>query len=189
MVRNGAFDDKDVIARCRRGDEGAWRALVERYQNMVYAVARPVAGPAADDVVQETFIRVFRKLHTFRDDAKFSTWLYRVAYNCACDAAGRRRAVGEDAADLNLPDERPGPAARAESEEHALLAREALARIKPEYRRVLELHYLLGKSYGETAAVTGLPLGTVKSHIHRGKTLLLRELTRMGVAVCLAEGL
>lgn len=189
MARDPAFNDQEVIARCRQGDEDAWRALVERYQNMVYSVARSVAGAAAEDVVQETFIRVFRKLHTFRDDAKFSTWLYRVAFNCACDAAGRRRAAGGDPAELDLPDERPGPAARAESEEHARLAREALGRLKPEYRRVLELYYLLGKSYGETAAVMSLPLGTVKSHIHRGKASLLRELTRMGVAPCLVEGL
>jgi len=184
------YDEEAVLADCRRGDEEAWRRLVERYQNLVFSIARRVCGPArAEDAAQETFLRVYRKLHTFRAGAKFSSWLYRVAYNVACDVAGKRGPFTEDVADIDRPADDPGPDDRAEEEEHAALARAALARVKPEYRRVLELFYLFGKSYDETAAVTGLPLGTVKSHIHRGKEAVLMELRRMGVAAALAEGI
>ena len=191
MARASEFNEQDVVARCRAGEQEAWRELVTRYQNMVYAIARRVAGPAAEDAAQETFLRVFRKLHTYRSDggAKFSSWLYRVAYNVACDVVGRR---GQEAA---LPEEfegrydGPGPEELAGSAEHAGLARAALAEIKPEYRNVLELYYLMGKSYEQVSEVTELPLGTVKSYIHRGKKAVLASLRRAGVADSLAGGM
>lgn len=191
MARASEFDEQAVIGRCRAGDEEAWRALVERYQNMVYSIARRVAGRAADDAAQEAFLRVFRKLHTYRADrgAKFSSWLYRVAYNCACDVVSK---WGPEAA---LPEEfegrydGPGPEELAGSAEHAGLARAALAEIRPEYRDVLELYYLTGKSYEQVAEVTDLPLGTVKSYIYRGKKEVLTSLRRMGVADALAGGM
>jgi len=183
------YDEEAVLAGCRRGDEDAWRLLVERYQNMVFSVARRVCGAArAEDAAQETFLRVFRKLHTFRAGAKFSSWLYRVAYNVACDVAAKRGPLADDDAAVDRADDGPGPETLAASAEHATFARAALAKVKPEYRRVLELFYLFGKSYDEAAAVTGLPVGTVKSHVHRGKEAVLGELKRMGVAATLAEG-
>ena len=191
MARASEFNEQEVVARCRAGEQEAWRELVTRYQNMVYAIARRVAGPAAEDAAQETFLRVFRKLHTYRSDggAKFSSWLYRVAYNCACDVVGRR---GQEAA---LPEEfegrydGPGPEELAGSAEHAGLARAALAEIRPDYRNVLELYYLMGKSYEQVSEVMELPLGTVKSYIHRGKKAVLASLRRAGVADSLAGGM
>jgi RNA polymerase sigma-70 factor (ECF subfamily) len=156
---------------------------------MVFSIARRVCGPnRAEDAAQEAFLRVYRKLHTFRAGAKFSSWLYRVAYNVACDVAKSRRPACEDITEFDRADDGPGPEARAEGEERAALARAALGKVKPEYRRVLELFYLFGNSYEETAAVTGLPVGTVKSHVHRGKDAVLGELKKMGVAAALAEG-
>jgi RNA polymerase sigma-70 factor (ECF subfamily) len=190
MARESGFNEADVVARCRAGEQEAWRELVTRYQDMVYAIARRVAGPAAEDAAQETFLRVFRKLHTYRSDrgAKFSSWLYRVAYNCSCDAAARRReaAIPEN---FDGADPGPGPEDLAGSAEHAGLARAALEDIRPEYRNVLELYYLMGKSYEQVAEVADLPLGTVKSYIHRGKKAVLASLRRAGVADSLAGGI
>ncbi len=162
MACAAAYDETSVLAGCRAGDEEAWRALVARHQDMVYAVCRRIAGPAAEDAAQETFVRVFHKLHTFRGGSKFSSWLYRVAYNCACDVA-RGRAGKAPTLELDEARERAGgdgADAAAANAEYAGFARAALARVKPAYRRVLELYYLMGKSYEEAAAVTGLPLGT-----------------------------
>lgn len=185
MPNAGTYDEEEVLAGCLAGDESAWRTLIIRYENMVYSIARRVAGGAAADAAQETFLRVFRKLHTFRRGAKFSSWLYRVAYNAAVDVAHKRGALADppDEED-SFPEkayEGPGPDDLAASAEEAALAREALKAVRPEYRQVLELYYLFGKSYEEVAAVTGLPLGTVKSHIHRGKAAVLNELARRGV--------
>jgi len=193
MARASEFDEHDVIGRCRAGDEDAWRALVERYQDMVYSIARRVAGAAADDAAQETFLRVFRKLHTYRGDgrarAKFSSWLYRVAYNCACDVASRRGLVAAPPDGLEQRYDGPGPEELAAGAEHKCLAREALASVRPEYRNVLELYYLMGKSYEQVAEIAALPLGTVKSYIHRGKKDVLTALRRIGVADALAGGM
>ncbi len=191
MARASEFDDQAVIGRCRAGDEEAWRALVERYQDMVYSIARRIAGAAADDAAQETFLRVFRKLHTYRADggAKFSSWLYRVAYNVACDVASRRGLVVAPPDEYEQRYEGPGPDELAAGAEHAAVAREALASIRPEYRNVLELYYLMGKSYEQVAEVADLPLGTVKSYIYRGKKEVLTSLRRMGVADALAGGM
>jgi RNA polymerase sigma-70 factor (ECF subfamily) len=191
MARESEFDERDVVARCRAGEQEAWRELVTRYQDMVYAVARRVAGPAAEDAAQETFLRVFRKLHTYRADrgAKFSSWLYRVAYNCACDVAGRRSQEAALPDGFDGADDGPGPEDIAGSLEHVGLTRAALADIRPEYRNVLELYYLMGKSYEQVAEVADLPLGTVKSYIHRGKKAVLASLRRAGVADSLAGGM
>jgi RNA polymerase sigma-70 factor (ECF subfamily) len=190
MARVSEFNEQEVVARCRAGEQEAWRELVERYQDMVYAVARRVAGPAAEDAAQETFLRVFRKLHTYRADsgAKFSSWLYRVAYNCSCDVVTRRGQEVTMPENFDGADTGPGPEELAGSAEHARLARAALAEIRPDYRDVLELYYLMGKSYEQVSEVTELPLGTVKSYIHRGKKAVLASLRRAGVADSLAGG-
>jgi RNA polymerase sigma-70 factor (ECF subfamily) len=191
MARANDFDEHDVLRRCRAGEQEAWRALVERYQDMVYSITRRVAGAAAEDAAQETFLRVFRKLHTYRADsgAKFSSWLYRVAYNCACDVASSRGLVAAPPDEAERRYDGPGPDELAAGAEHKQLAQEALASIKPEYRDVLELYYLMGKSYEQVAEVADLPLGTVKSYIHRGKKAVLASLRRAGVADALAGGL
>jgi RNA polymerase sigma-70 factor (ECF subfamily) len=191
MARASEFNEQDVVARCRAGEQEAWRELVTRYQNMVYAVARRVAGPAAEDAAQETFLRVFRKLHTYRADsgAKFSSWLYRVAYNCSCDVVTRRGQEVTMPENFDGADTGPGPEDLAGSEERAGLARAALAEIRPEYRNVLELYYLMGKSYEQVSEVMELPLGTVKSYLHRGKKAVLASLRRAGVADSLAGGM
>ena len=158
---------------------------------MVYSIARRVAGRAADDAAQETFLRVFRKLHTYRADggAKFSSWLYRVAYNVSVDVAVRSGRVADMPEGYDRAYDGPGPEELAAGAEHARAAREALASVRPEYRTVLELYYLMGKSYEQVAETADLPLGTVKSYIHRGKKAVLASLRRMGVADALAGGM
>lgn len=187
----GRWDEDEVLAACRAGDAAAWRALVERYQNMVFAICRRVAGADAEDAAQETFLHVFRQIKTFRGrrGAKFSTWLYRVAYNAALDTVRRRGPEATPLEEVAPVVASPAPEDNAPGDDYRRLVEAALAQIRPEYRQVLTLFYLLGKSHEEVAAVTGFPVGTVKSHLHRGREAVLRALKRMGVADALAKEL
>jgi RNA polymerase sigma-70 factor (ECF subfamily) len=180
--------DDELLATCRAGDGDAWRRLVERYQDMVFSVARRIAGAAAEDAAQETFLRVFRKLHTYRGDTgKFSSWLYRVAYNVSCDVATARGPVAEFTPAYDAQDGAAGPEELVASAEYARLARGALASLRPDQRHAVELYYLFHRSYADVATIMALPVGTVKSHIHRGKRAILAALAARGVARELAE--
>lgn len=175
-------DEKKLIEKCRSGEEEAWRELVETYQDVVFAVARRIAGPAAEDAAQETFLRVYRSFRNFRGESKLSTWIYRVAYNTSMDVVAKRGIVTGNPDGLDQQDAGPLPDDIAISSEYSEAVRKALKEIKPEYRAVLELYYLLGKSYKQTAEITDLPIGTVKTHLHRAKKDMLKALRREGVA-------
>ncbi|WP_019587987.1 RNA polymerase sigma factor [Deinococcus apachensis] len=160
--------------------EVAFEALVRRHAGRVHRVAAGTVGPgAADDVVQEVFISVYRHLGSFRAEAKFTTWLHRVTLN-ACHKALAARS--------HLPlEETPEPAAphspvRA-GEQADLRARLAWAmrQLPPEQRDAVTLRELSGLDYAEIAEVLGIELGTVKSRINRGRAALKALLTGIGV--------
>ena len=175
-------DEKELIERCKAGEQEAWRELVETYRDMVFAVARRVAVQSAEDAAQETFFRVFRSLGNFRGESKFSTWIYRVAYNTSLDIVSKRGIVTENPDGFEQPYGGPGPDDLTISAEYSEAVKTALKGIRPEYRTVLELYYLLGKSYKETAEITDLPIGTVKTYLHRAKKDMLKALRRKNLA-------
>ncbi len=172
------FDERDLVARCQRGDDRAFQELVERYKDLVYALAmRSVSSPArADDLAQEAFLRVYRGLPRFRGDARLSTWIYRIVANLCAESRARHP-------DREIPlDEvegrgraRPAPGAVDRSfgdlELHDRLEK-AIARLPPNYRVLVAGHYLKGLRYEDLAAALDLPLGTVKTHLHRAKRAL-----------------
>jgi RNA polymerase sigma-70 factor (ECF subfamily) len=169
------------------GFEAAFEALYERYRDRVYSIAYRLVGSTADamDVVQETFSLVFRKLHTFRFDSLFSTWLYRLVVNCGIDfmrqgrgARGRLRAGNPEAtlpADASDPDA-PEPREQAAAQELSAHVHERIQRLSPKLRAVLVLRYLEGMSYEELAEVLGISLGTVKSRLARAHVAIELEL-------------
>ncbi len=167
--------ERELVARCRRGEEAAFRALVERYSPMVFALAgRLVQAPQRpEDIAQEVFLRVHRGLPSFRGEAKLSTWIFRIVSNVAFEARGR-----EHHRDVSLDDDAtrvPRPAIRDRAFSDIELRDrldKALARLPERYRVLVHGYYVEGVKYEDLAAALGLPIGTVKTHLYRAKRLL-----------------
>ncbi len=169
--------DGDLVAMTLRGDSGAFATLVERYDRAVYHLAYRTLHDVeeARDATQEAFFKAFRSLRTFKPGAKFSTWIFAIAYHACCDRLNRRRHFTGD----ELPDRAdPSP-----SPEHQVIALDEASRLRaaidalPEkYRTVVTLFHLQGRQYEEIASVLGLPMGTVKTHLFRAKEQLRRLL-------------
>jgi RNA polymerase sigma-70 factor (ECF subfamily) len=173
--------DAHLIEASLKGSERAFRQLVERHHALAYSAVRSVMGDRDDveDVVQEVFIKVYRALATFRTDARFSTWLYRIARNEAVSTVRRKTMSGPPIEETVLESDaasRPDEQYRVE-EERAVMGR-CLEQLDDQYRTVLELRYLGERSYQEIAEAMELPIGTVKSYIHRAKAELKRVMLR-----------
>jgi len=169
--------DARLIAKSLQGNEKAFADLVSRHQALVYAAARAVLGDSdeVDDVVQEAFIKVYRSLSSFRGDAKFSSWLYRIARNEAINAGKRRRLTGPSIDDVEIA----APASMNADAHYEQDSRQRqlgayLAQLDENYRMVLEMRYMGEKSYADIGEAMDLPVGTVKSYVHRGKLELKR---------------
>jgi RNA polymerase sigma-70 factor (ECF subfamily) len=186
------LSDAELVARARSGAQEAYRELLARYERPVFSlIVRMVREPAlAEDLAQEAFIKVFRSLASYDPALKLSSWIFKIAHNVTIDHL-RRKPL--DTVPLESPDdEAPGPLAvladeREGTPEEATLradlrrALEAgLAKLRPDYRGVLVLRFQEGLAYEEIAEVTGLPLGTVKTHIHRARKELAGVMTAMG---------
>jgi RNA polymerase sigma-70 factor (ECF subfamily) len=162
-----------LVARCREGDEQAFRELVDRYKGLVFAlVARSIQEPGrAEEVAQDVFVRVYRGLPSFRGDARLSTWIYRITVNLL--AAERRAPPTEPLEGTREVPREFGGADRA-FDELTLRDRieKALLRLPVNYQVLINGHYLKGMRYEELAEALDLPLGTVKTHLHRAKRQL-----------------
>lgn len=173
--------DREVQARIDLGlvqrvlfqdDRAAFEQLVRRHQGFVRAQLRHLCNgdnAYADDLAQETFLQAWRKLSLFRADARFSTWLYRVAHNCFLQA---RRGRSFMQADAVPSDEASNYASHDDATSLGMDLEQALRQLPDGERIALFYHAQIGLSHEETALVTGLPLGTVKTHVLRGKTRL-----------------
>ncbi len=163
--------DALLLARIARGDAAGFEALVVRYQNRFYSVARRMlgGGPEAEDAVQRAFLRVLQKAETYRPSWKGSTWLYRVLTNVCVDAwrKQRREALALARWDPPQPDGLPGDPSSVEA---------ALLRLPAEARAIVLLRYADDVSYREIARIRGVSVNTVKSQLRRGKMLLRRAL-------------
>jgi RNA polymerase sigma-70 factor, ECF subfamily len=183
--------DAELVERAVAGLDDAFRTLVERHQRGVFnLLVRMLRNPAlAEDLTQETFLKAFRHLRTFDPRFKFSNWVLRIAHNAAIDALRRGGPPetplddrdGNDGSRLADAVADPNAVEPSEALERQDLARTlgaALDRLRPEYRRLVVLRYQEELSYEEIADLTSLPLGTVKSHLHRARSemaVFLRE--------------
>jgi RNA polymerase sigma-70 factor, ECF subfamily len=183
-VEGRPLDERDLVARAKRGDVAAYEELVRAYQDLAHRAAFLVGDAAeADDAVQEAFVKAYRALDRFREGSPFRPWLLRIVAN---EARNRRRSAGRRAnLALRVVEDRPADGA-APSPEEAVLVHErraalaaAIARLREEDRLVVTCRYLLDLSEAETAATLGIPTGTAKSR-------LARALVRL--RVLLAEG-
>lgn len=172
--------DDRLVRRAQRGDKRAFEELFTAHQHRLFTLAARELGSAADadDAVQEALIRAWKALPRFRGDASFSTWLYRICLNAISDQRARRaRGSGTPLDDVAEPaDPRD---AILERELSGDLQR-ALAALDETYRTAVILYDVLGRSYAEIGDVLGVPEGTVKSRIFRGRTELARLLGTEG---------
>ena len=177
------LSDAELVAQSLRansaeGASAAFGKLVMRYQKLVISVAYRVCGDAAlaEDVAQDTFVRVWSRLAQFRPDGNFRAWLTRIATNMAIDAVRRRRPQ-VDIEDLSLEAPGQGPESAAVSSERADVVRAALMRLPVQSRTILVLREYQSLSYQEIADVLDVPLGTVKSRLSDARRRLKVELT------------
>lgn len=184
LERGVAEPDQQLLARARQGDPAALGQLIEEQQTYIYSIALGLARNADDaaDVMQEACIRLARGLESYRAEARFTTWLYRLVVNSGLDLLRRRgRAVSleeEQASGLEptARDDFGDPEQSAVRADMAARVRAALAKLPPGQRLALTLQYFEDVRYEDIATIMGLPLNTVKSHIRRGKERLAREL-------------
>jgi RNA polymerase sigma-70 factor (ECF subfamily) len=176
-------DSKELLARLRAGDRRAFEELVRAQQHRVYGLALRMLGNAAEaqDVAQEVFIRAHRGLAEFRGDARLSTWLYTIASRLCLNrlAKSERQVIhpGDEALG-RIADARPGPDEALERDELDEALRLAIAELPEERRVVVLLRDVEGLAYEEIAEILALPVGTVRSRLHRARLDLKEQLER-----------
>lgn len=187
-----ADPDADLVRGLKCGLPESFRLLLQRYQNPVYAyICRLIDDPLeAEDLTQDVFVKVFRKVTEFREDCSFKTWLYRIAVH---ESSNRRRwfsrhrlrevldHVGRDRRDAyteQTPHPGKSPFHQTERREHRDILNNALRSLDPRIRQAVVLRDVAGFSYSEIADTLGIPVGTVKSRILRGREALKRHLLR-----------
>jgi RNA polymerase sigma-70 factor (ECF subfamily) len=181
-----------LLERCLANDKSAWDKLVRRYEKCVYRFAFSLCHDRddAEDISGQAFIRVFQNLHTFRNEACFTSWLFRIVRNTyldMCVRPARRNNVSLDAecatdsstrntVTREIADPAPGPEAQSIRNEVVRLLSQAVKHLPAYQSDVLRLYHGDGKSYGEIAEATGISVGTVKSRINRARAMLRERL-------------
>ncbi len=178
--------DNELVELCRRKEDGAWTKLVQRHTRDVFSLCVRATGCAeeAEDLTQEIFLKVFRAIEGFDSRrASFSTWLHRVARNHVVDYYRCSRkdrvtvSIEEELPQLEQGPEQDGaPHDHVERSERQAVLRKALNLISPDLRRAVVLRDLRGLEYTEVSRVLGIPSGTAKSRVHRGRLELGRIL-------------
>jgi RNA polymerase sigma-70 factor (ECF subfamily) len=187
--------DQEVVLLARGGREAAYRELVRRYERPVFALIYRMVRDRelAEDLAQETFVKALNAIESYRPEFKFSSWIFKIANNAAIDHL-RRRELDTLSLDGSPHAETPEAmqatalqiGARQESPLDAVEARElggaieaAIGRLRPEYRSCILLRHVEGRAYEEIAEILDLPLGTVKTYIHRARNELRLALAHL----------
>ncbi len=190
--------DRELIVRCLEGDNSAWAELLQTHTRKVYNLCYRFTGrpSEAEDLTQEVFIKIFHTLKTFDStQAAFSTWLNRIARNHLVDHYRRTKkdrvtdSIDDELGGVeNKPSPTEGPIAHVEARERKELLQRALEKLSPDLREAVVLRDLQDLEYAEVAHVLGVPEGTVKSRINRGRLELARVLKRMEQVRGLPQG-
>ena len=184
--------DQEVVERASTGSEAAYRELVRRYQRPVFSLIYRMVRDRelAEDLTQETFVKVLNAIDRYRPEYKFSSWIFKIANNAAIDHLRRRELDTlslDGGPDAMTPDRVQATSLQlgdgAESQLEELEARElgtqierAIGALRPEYRSCIIMRHVEGRAYDEIADVLDLPLGTVKTYIHRARAELRESL-------------
>ncbi|MFL6195768.1 MAG: RNA polymerase sigma factor [Thermoanaerobaculia bacterium] len=186
--------DAELARSALRGSQDAYRELLRRFERPVYSlVLRMVQDPGtAEDLAQDVFVKAFRRLDSYDPRWKFSSWLFKIAHNTTIDHLRRGtpetvplEADGEEGdrgglAAVLADESAEDPQLTAERRDLARSLEKAIGRLRPEYRQAVLMFYAHGASYQEICEVTGLPLGTVKTNLHRARKELAQEMTTLG---------
>jgi RNA polymerase sigma-70 factor (ECF subfamily) len=183
--------DQAVVEQARAGHERAYRELVRRYERPVFSLIYRMVRDRerAEDLTQETFVKVLNALDSYRAEYKFSSWIFKIANNAAIDQLRRKQldtlsldgapdavtAERQEGTSLQLADAGESPLEELQARELGGQIEEAIAKLRPEYRSCILLRHVEGYPYEEIAEMLDLPLGTVKTYIHRARSQL-REL-------------
>jgi RNA polymerase sigma-70 factor (ECF subfamily) len=180
-------ETRRLVARCKRGERGAFDDLIRRYEKKVYNFAFRLSGnyDEANDVASETFVRVYNALQNFRGDSSFITWLFRITTNVYLDERKRKRARPYESLDemieldettvvRQIEDPAPTPEETVEKQESVDLLQQAINSLPDYQRMMIVLYHTENRSYEEIAEALDLPIGTVKSRLNRAR-LSLRE--------------
>ena len=187
--------DADVVALAQQGRETAFRELIRRYERPVFSLIYRMVRDRelAEDLAQDTFIKVLNHIDRYRPEFKLSSWLFKIANNVAIDHLRRRQldtismdgsphAVTADAVEATSFDvvvEQESALDELEAREMGTAIEQAIAGLRSEYRSCIMLRHVEGRSYEEIAATLDLPLGTVKTYIHRARHELRRALDHL----------
>ena len=180
-----------LVRRCLAGDEKAYRELVELYQGQVYSVVLRMVRRRedAEDLTQETFVRMFRALDRYDPQRPFAAWLFTIASRLAIDHIRRRKvqpvsltqreAGSDEEYDIEVPDPGPTPEEVTSRTEEERRTEELIRSLPPHYRIVVMLRHQRDMAYEEIAEALHLPLGTVKARIHRAREILKGRIEKM----------
>ena len=187
--------DQEVVLLARGGQERAYRELVRRYERPIFSLLYRMVRDRelAEDLSQETFVKALNAIESYRPEYKFSSWLFKIANNAAIDHLRRREldtlslegsphAVTPDAMEataLQIGDRAENPLDIVEAKELGGEIERVIAQLRPEYRACILLRHVDGRAYEEIAEMLDLPLGTVKTYIHRARNELRRLLAHL----------
>ena len=180
--------DKELIENALTGDQDAYRQLMTRHQMAIFHIVFKIVRDkeTAADLVQETFMKAFASLATYRAEFKFSTWLYRIAANCAIDYLRKQRIrtlsldapteTADGRIEIEVPDYSHSPEKDLVDHERKVSINDAIDALPDKYRLVIVYRHKDNKSYEEIAEALNIPLGTVKARIFRARELLKKKL-------------
>jgi RNA polymerase sigma-70 factor, ECF subfamily len=190
-----ARTDQEIVVLARAGQEAAYRELIRRYERPLFSLLYRMVRDRelAEDLAQETFIKALNAIESYRPEYKFSSWIFKIANNAAIDHLRRRELdtlslegsphaetpEAVEATALQIGDRQESPLDAVEARELGGQIEQAIAQLRPEYRSCILLRHVEGRAYEEIAEILGLPLGTVKTYIHRARNELRQALAHL----------
>lgn len=182
------MNERELIARLQKRDEAAFEELIRQYEKKVYTLCFRMCGNSedAEEAAQDAFLALWRGIDRFRQESSLSTWIYRLATNACIDTLRRRKkqsgsvSLDDEELFVDAVDTSPQPQETVEHRETQKLLQVGLSALPEEYRKVLILREIEGLSYTEIAESASIELGTVKSRISRGRSLLRNFLSGNG---------
>ena len=177
------LSDEELVELAQQGSRPAFASIIDRHKTSVFNMALRIVGNRedAEEAAQDAFVRAFRALNNFRQDAKFSTWLYRIAVNVSLTKARQSRldvtsidatTDEEDNTPLQIPDRALKPDEEYEQSVYQKRVHAMIADLPPKYSAVIMMYHIQSLSYEEISEALDLPIGTVKAHLFRARNAL-----------------